>query len=102
MRMGWLRKSEELAGRADPLASWGERIAKALWWVLGGPVVSGLVLGAIGWISHNLLYGALIGLAAWALTQVGFTVWGFRRLALATSPPRSSEPQALDGGDSTH
>lgn len=80
-----------MADTSDPVVSWGERIFKVLLWVLGGPVVSGVMLGAIAWVSQNLLYGVLIGLAGWAMTQVGFTVWGIRLLAIAGSQPTQPE-----------
>ena len=81
------------ATRTDPLLSWGERVGKALWWVLGGPAVTGAVLGVLAWVVQNPFYGVLIGLAGWALTQVGFTVWAIRNLAAAGAP--SAEPEEM-------
>jgi cell division protein FtsB len=80
--------------------SFGERASKTLWWILGGPLVSGVVLGALAWLSQNLLYGILIGLAAWAVAQVGFTVWGIRRLtekaeSLADSTSETPDAEQL-------
>lgn len=85
--MGWLRKLRDSAAKNESLVSWGERVGQFLWWVLGGPALFGIFLGGLAWISQNLLYGALFGLTAWVLTQIGFTVWGFRR---ATVNARSS------------
>lgn len=85
--MGWFQKLQRMADTSDPVVSWGERIFKVLLWVLGAPVVSGLAIGAVAWLSQNLLYGVLIGLAAWVLSQIGFTVWGIRLLAMAAPQP---------------
>lgn len=96
--MGWFQKLQRLADTSDPMVSWGERIFKVLLWVLGGPMVSGLVFGAVAWVSQNLLYGVLIGLAGWAMTQVGFTVWGIRRLVITAPQPHLTPPEAPDVG----
>jgi hypothetical protein len=68
------------------VVSVAERAGKVLWWVLGGPLVTGAVLGALGWLVQNPLYGVVIGLAAWAIAQVGFTVWAIRKLVIRGEP----------------
>src|SRR5215218_902692 len=45
--MGWLRKSTDVAGRSDAVASWGERAAKVLLWIFGPSAVSAVVLGGL-------------------------------------------------------
>jgi phage host-nuclease inhibitor protein Gam len=89
--MGRFGRLLDWATKSDAVVSWGERIGKVLLWVLGGPLVTGIVLGVAGWLTQNPLYGVLIGLAAWAIAQVGFTVWAIRKLAVGTMP--SAEPQ---------
>lgn len=92
--MGWLRKSTDVAGRTDAVASWGERAAKLLLWVVGPSTLTAVALGGLGWLWSNLLYGALIGLAAFALTQLGFTLWAIRRSASSKGPFAEPEPSS--------
>jgi DNA repair exonuclease SbcCD ATPase subunit len=91
--MGWLRKSEEVAGRADPLASWGERAAKVVLWIVGPSALSGLAVGAYGWIAANPLYGVLFGFVAFAVMQLALMLRAIRRSAARRGPFAEPEPE---------
>ena len=95
--MGWLRRSEDVANRADPLASWGERPAKLLLWTTGPSALTALGLGALGWLAANPLYGILIALAAFALTQFALTLLAIRRSTASKGPFAQPEPAGVPG-----
>jgi hypothetical protein len=52
------------------------------------------VLGGLSWLASNLVYGALVGLGAFALTQVGLTLFAVRRSAARRGPFAEPEPEA--------
>jgi hypothetical protein len=78
-----------VAGRTDAVASWGERAAKLLLWVVGPSVLSGLAVGAYGWLTANPLYGIAFGFMAFALVQLALTLQAIRRSAGFAPSPRT-------------
>ena len=84
-----------MASRTDAVASWGERAAKLVLWVVGPSTILAAVLGGLGWLWSNPLYGALIGLAAFALTQLGLTLWAIRRSAARRGPFAEPQPEGV-------
>lgn len=105
--MGFLRRSADAATRTDPLASWGERAWKAVLWIFGPSLLSGAALTVLGWLIYNPLYGLLIGLAAFAIAQVGLTFNAIRKSAAQKGPmaqlgdPVSGNEAASDNSTST-
>jgi hypothetical protein len=62
------------------LWAWARRHRRYLW-IVGGPLLFGLLLGGMEWLISGSLYNALgIGAAAYAPAQLSFMVW-VRRLA---------------------
>ena len=96
--MGLLRKSEEAATRTDPVASWGERAWKAVYWIFGPSLLSGAALTALGWLFYNPLFGVLIGLAAFALAQAGLTFNAIRK-SVAQRGPMAQLGNAVSGNE---
>jgi hypothetical protein len=103
--MGWLRKSTDVAGRTDAVASWGERAAKLVVWLVGPSAVLGLVVGVYGWLTANPLYGTAFGFMAFALVQLALTLREIRKSANnrgpfaepALVPARAQEDQMRRG-----
>ncbi len=75
-----------MATETDPLASWGERAAKLVLWVVGPSALSGLAVGAYGWVTANPLYGVTFGFVAFAVIQLALTLQAIRRSATAKGP----------------
>lgn len=92
--MGWLRRSRQLAAETDPVASWGERAAKLVLWVVGPSALSGLAVGAYGWITANPLSGIAFGFVAFAVMQLALTLQAIRRSAAGRGP--FAEPDSDD------
>jgi hypothetical protein len=99
--MGLFRKLADLANKTDPLASWGERVVYLVLFLFGPSTISALVLGGLSWLASNLVYGALVGLGAFALTQVGLTLLAVRRSATRRGPFAEPAPVPT-GGDTSH
>lgn len=60
------------------LAAWIRGFRRYLW-IVGGPVAFGLLLGGMEWLISTSFYNALgIGLAVFALAQLGFVEWASR------------------------
>src|SRR5829696_3119693 len=91
--MGWLRKSTDVAGRTDAVASWGERAAKLVLWVVGPSALSAIAVGAYAWITANPLYGVLFGLVAFAIVQLALMLREIRRSAARRGPFAEPAPE---------
>ena len=95
--MGWLRKSTDVAGRTDAVASWGERAAKLVVWTVGPSAVSGLAVGIYGWVTANPLYGIAFGFMAFALVQLALTLREIRKSANNKGPFADPVPVPAGG-----
>ena len=74
------------------------RELRRYFWLLGGPVLCGLLLGGMEWLISTSLFNALgIGAAAYALAQLGFMVWAVRLTRAQEQIPESGELQRLRG-----
>lgn len=82
-----------MAGRTDAVASWGERAAKLVLWVVGPSALSALAVGAYAWITANPLYGVLFGLIAFAIVQLALMLRAIRRSAARRGPFAEPEPE---------
>lgn len=58
------------------LWAWIKRIQRYLW-IVGSPIAFGALLGGIGWLTYDPLYGVFIGLAAFGLAQAACALWFF-------------------------
>lgn len=85
-------------GAGNKLFPWLNKVGKAIrrhLWIIGGPVVFGLLLGGMEWLISASLYNALgIGAAAYVLAQLGFAEWE-RRLTQRLKEERNSLLKSL-------